>query len=1017
MKTLISHFLRHLSDGGRLLGGLLGAGVLAAAAQTTVYDSGGFESPVFLLEQGLDGQDPGKPLGNGPWAQDGGTSRAVVTAINPIDGTKAVKVTRNPGATGDTRWGVVKPTVPTGTNNVVDIRFDMKVVQRPGEYGPLFGVEAYDYAYGKPVLIGTLLHDASTGELLYRKAGTGEAVGTGYFPDLVVHHHYRLSLNFTAKTYSLFVDESLVRTEGFVSPLASAFYDAPVVTLSAGGDDDTGIAYFDNYRVVHTTSLLPYLVWKGDGAGNVWQEGPVANWHDGIGPTSFANGKDVRFTDLGSSAPAIDLQGSLLPASVIVSTSQDYEFAGAGSIGGATGLRKDGEGTLTLSTANGYTGDTRVLAGELSVRNASHSATGSGTVTVAGMSILSGNGTIAGPVETAPGAVIEPGVGIGTLSFGSSVVFDNAILKFELGSNSDRIAVAGDLTLSGTIDVSEASGFGPATYPLITYGGGLIRGNLVLTGTSEDYIYELSTATAGVVALIVAPLPPPPGTPSALAATPAGKYEIALAWTDLSDNEDRFVIERSADGISFSVIGASGANEPTYFDSGLSSGKTYFYRILAGNRGGKSGYSNIASARTNISPPVAYLTFDETSGSTAADSSPNGNDATLMGEPLWTSGQFGNAIDLDGVDDHATLPAGIVADVDEFTIATWVKLDSLSPWSRIFDFGVNTSTYMFLTPSNGATGTVRFAISTSSGAGEQKINGSSPLPTGQWTHVAVTRSGSLGTLYVNGIAVGTNDGLSLSPASLGATGNNYIGKSQYPDPYLNGQIDDFQIHDRALSTEEIAALANTSSPRPPTGLVAVEESNQVRLSWNAVDGATSYSVYRSMGDGSGYILVANGLTSPAFTDANLANGTTYSYVVTASNAAGESGFSAVLEATPQYQAIFSGRAYVVGLNVLGLNATWQDTGELPSEGGSAEVSFQSIDESGVVAGEIGHAFVFGQADRTRSEASVSELVIDAAGVIIEADFAMSRALAVYQPGGGTAVAGGAEIGELVIAGI
>ncbi len=102
--------------------------------------------------------------------------------------------------------------------------------------------------------------------------------------------------------------------------------------------------------------------------------------------------------------------------------------------------------------------------------------------------------------------------------------------------------------------------------------------------------------------------------------------------------------------------------------------------------------------------------------------------------------------------------------------------------------------------------------------------------------------------------------------------------------------------------------------------------------------------------------------------------------------------------------------------MLGLNATWQDTGELPSDGGSAEVSFQSIDESGVVTGEIGHAFVLGQADRTRAEASVSELVIDATGVIIEADFAMSRALAVYQGDGTTAVAGGAEIGDLAVAG-
>jgi hypothetical protein len=76
-----------------------------------------------------------------------------------------------------------------------------------------------------------------------------------------------------------------------------------------------------------------------------------------------------------------------------------------------------------------------------------------------------------------------------------------------------------------------------------------------------------------------------------------------------------------------------------------------------------------------------------------------------------------------------------------------------------------------------------------------------------WSHVAVTLSGTTGTLYLNGTAVATSANMTLHPSSLGTTNQNYIGKSQYPDPMLNGTVDDFNIYNRALSASEIATLA------------------------------------------------------------------------------------------------------------------------------------------------------------------------------------------------------------------
>ena len=66
-----------------------------------------------------------------------------------------------------------------------------------------------------------------------------------------------------------------------------------------------------------------------------------------------------------------------------------------------------------------------------------------------------------------------------------------------------------------------------------------------------------------------------------------------------------------------------------------------------------------------------------------------------------------------GSQQYASLPAGIVGSLSNITVMAWVNLTSASNWSRIFDFGNDTTTYMFLTPQNGSDYTARFGISTS----------------------------------------------------------------------------------------------------------------------------------------------------------------------------------------------------------------------------------------------------------------------------------------------------------------
>ena len=83
-------------------------------------------------------------------------------------------------------------------------------------------------------------------------------------------------------------------------------------------------------------------------------------------------------------------------------------------------------------------------------------------------------------------------------------------------------------------------------------------------------------------------------------------------------------------------------------------------------------------------------------------------------------GKFGNAVRLGDVAQYATLPAGLVTGVSDFTVSVWVNPVSNQTWSRVFDFGTGTTQNMFLTVNAGGAG-VRYAITTGGGGAEQRI--------------------------------------------------------------------------------------------------------------------------------------------------------------------------------------------------------------------------------------------------------------------------------------------------------
>jgi fibronectin-binding autotransporter adhesin len=169
----------------------------------------------------------------------------------------------------------------------------------------------------------------------------------------------------------------------------------------------------------------------------------------------------------------------------------------AGTITGNS-IVKVGSGVWTLTGASTYTGNTTVSNGTLMVNG---SLTASPVTAVAGAT-LGGSGTIS-HLATISG-VLAPGASVGTLSFGSNLVVNSsAVLNYELGGSSDLTTVAKNLTLAGTLNVTNAGGFAAGTYTLFTYGGTLTYNGLSIGAAPAGFTYSINTATVGQVRLVV----------------------------------------------------------------------------------------------------------------------------------------------------------------------------------------------------------------------------------------------------------------------------------------------------------------------------------------------------------------------------------------------------------------------------------------------------------------------------------------------------------------------------------
>lgn len=219
------------------------------------------------------------------------------------------------------------------------------------------------------------------------------------------------------------------------------------------------------------------VVWNG-GLSAAWDVGITANWKsNGVSGFTYQDGDGVVFDDTLSAHPAVTLDATVLPSSVLINGTTSYSISGAGKISGATSLTKVGAGTLVLDTDNDYSGGTILAGGTVQVGNGdTHGSIGSGPVTnVVNGSILAFNRTDAVSVNTVTR----------NYQYSASVVVNSGTVNLGgAGDNSGTLATVN----GGTLILAKDSG--STAHTLGSSSAINAGGVLQLGGTGGDQIFQ-----------------------------------------------------------------------------------------------------------------------------------------------------------------------------------------------------------------------------------------------------------------------------------------------------------------------------------------------------------------------------------------------------------------------------------------------------------------------------------------------------------------------------------------------
>ena len=231
-----------------------------------------------------------------------------------------------------------------------------------------------------------------------------------------------------------------------------------------------------------------------------------------------------------------------------------------------------------------------------------------------------------------------------------------------------------------------------------------------------------------------------------------------------------------------------------------------------------------------------YWKLDETDGTMATDQSAFENDGTLSGTNFSASvaGKYGNAINLDGDDDHVKI-SGIRLNANTVTLTAWIKQgSSQNGWAGIvFDRTVNASGL------SSDAGELRYHWNN----GQWSWHSGLTPPANTWTFVALVVEPSKATIYMNS-GSGFQTAVHNATHATATFSTTYIGLDPNGDArHFEGVIDEARIYNYSMSQAELQNIyegGGAESPSPFDGETEVEGS---LLRWSAGAAATAHDVY------------------------------------------------------------------------------------------------------------------------------------------------------------------------------
>lgn len=594
-------------------------------------------------------------------------------------------------------------------------------------------------------------------------------------------------------------------------------------------------------------------------------------------------------------------------------------------------LRKAGGGLLRLNGNTAHLATNSVEAGTLLVNGTHAPGANSGRYTVASSATVGGNGTIR-PFDTtgsltglSVSGTLSPGDpsvngGIGTLTL-DGANSTRSLLALETGAKmqvnlmtdtnssrlSDTVAILGangtanEVFFNGTVfNFSDPTGILPAgDYVVFTANAAnaFSSGTISVGSGLDAYTTKSLNRTGNNIVLTLGPATVPtnsPPVPVGLAATAPLPYRVLLNWNH-SYRATSYVVRRGTASGAWTNLATVTAPATSYADTNATPGLIYYYVVSAVNAAGTSANSTeVAGAAyeprgigINLKPAsVAGMSTNHLAGVVRLPrwnnlTGPTGTGSVQsLTNPVDSSGAVagGMSITVTGGSGGSTF-AYNSATGNDGTLFDAVFDQFNGTAGTISVTGVPYATYdvyLYMRDDGAARGGM-FTI----GGTTYYVRGGAGNPTTNGTgYVLSTATADAGAATTQGNYVRfsglTNTNFTCSFVAFNA--GDSVQRLKFPG---------FQIVS--------GAPVNTVPPSVPTGLtIKATGLTSVLLDWQAAAGATDYLIYRSTTAGVfdyGSPLASVPAASDSFTDSTAVAGTTYYYVVRASNGAGSSASS------------------------------------------------------------------------------------------------------------------------------